>query len=100
MVNSLIRKASVVGLSVTVGIAALVGPAAARDRRSEEVAGAAIAIGIGALVLSKILSSRGHDRDRDHRPEPRHEPRYERHSHPAPHVHRAPKREPHQNFGR
>ena len=98
--NSLFRNASVLGVIAAMSIGMAAGPAAAHERRAEEAAGAAIAIGIGALVLGKVLSSRDHDRDRGRHREYRPEPRIERYSHPAPHVHRAPPRQEYQNSGR
>ena len=85
-----VSAAAAAVIAVTVGT-----PANANERRrSDGEIGAAVAIGVGALILGSVLAQKSH---RDRYREVRHEPPRHRYSHPAPHVNRAPE---YQNSGR
>lgn len=89
--SRLSRKFATAVTIAALGLSSVVSPASAGAlRRGDERAGAAIALGIGALVVGSILAAKSRDtRHADFRREPA-PPRY---SHPAPHINRAPVRD-------
>jgi hypothetical protein len=63
LTSKLTRTATTALVIGALGIASVAGPASARDRHHND-AGAAVALGIGALVIGGILASQAR-RDRD-----------------------------------
>lgn len=92
-ISKIFRPAFAAAVVASLAFGAIASPAiAANSRRGNEEVGAAVALGIGAVVIGSILANKSR-RDR-HREEYREPPRphYQQHrySHPAPHVNRAP----------
>jgi hypothetical protein len=89
--SKLFRPLATVVAVLSVAVGAIAGPASANGSRDRD-AGAAIALGIGAVVIGSILASKSRDRHREVYHEPPREPRFDQHRyrHPAPHVNHAP----------
>lgn len=83
------RTVLVTALSASLATTALIGSANAGDYSRRNDAGAAIALGIGALIVGGILASkskhRRHEDERHYQPAPRHHfaPRHGHHDAPT-----------------